>query len=72
MPSERLARLEANVDQQTKMLTTIHEHVVGKPGSAGLTERIGKVEQRQGLFMKLFYTVSSAIVALGVWLVKAK
>ncbi len=72
-PEERrLARLETICEQQTTLLTTIHDHVVGKPGTAGLTERVGKVEQRQGFFMKGFWTVASAVVGLVVWLIKGQ
>jgi len=72
MPSERLARLEACQEQTKSLVQDMHSHLVGKPGSDGIVTRIAKVEQRQSLFVKITATIGSAIVALGVWLVKGK
>lgn len=61
----RMARLESLCER-------IHDHVVGTPSTAGLTTRVAKVEQRQGMFMKGFWLVISSLTGIVVWLFKGK
>lgn len=54
------------------MVRELHQHVVGSPGTDGLTTRVAKVEQRQGLIMRVFGAVGAALVGIAVWLVKER
>ncbi len=67
---KRLARLEAQSDQTAKCVQEIHAHVVGSPGTDGLTTRVAKVEQRGAVHTKLWWTAFTA--AMGMFLAKLK
>lgn len=72
MPSERLARLEAQSEQTHRIVSDLHAHIVGKPGTDGIVTRVSKVEHRQSLIMRVAGTVVAAFFGVFMWLLKGK
>lgn len=72
MPSERLARLEAQCEHTNAMVREMHGHLVGEPGKDGLVSRTAKLEQRSKLHSGIFSTIGLAIVGVLTYLFKTK
>ena len=68
---EEIARLQIQSEQTLEMVKELHAHVCGAPGVDGLTTRLGKVEQRQNLIMKVCGIIGaafvSALAAITLW-----
>lgn len=70
--SERLAKLEASSEHTNRLVCELHEHIVGSPGTEGLTTRLAKVEQKQSFHSKLSWAGFLAVLGMVVAFIKSK
>ena len=70
--SERLIKIELCQQNTHTMVKDLHAHVLGEPGTDGLTTRVAKVESKQALHSKLSWAGFAAILSVVVAFFKTK